>query len=90
MDVITNSMDMSLSKLQELVINREAWHSTAPKLPPWDHTESDMTDLIYWLVDGKYSKCYLFLKLSNYEILYMYFIVCVCIYIYIYIHTHTH
>ena len=27
MDIITDSIDMSLSKLQELVMEREAWHA---------------------------------------------------------------
>ena len=28
LDGITDAMDMSLSRLQELVMNRDAWHAT--------------------------------------------------------------
>ena len=37
LDGITDSMGMSLSRLQELVRDREAWH-------PWGRKELDMTE----------------------------------------------
>ena len=44
LDSITDLMDMSLSKIQELVMDREAWHCCSP----WGCKELDTTEQLNW------------------------------------------
>ena len=66
LDGITDSMDVSLSELRELVMDREAWRAAIHGVAKSQTRLSDLTELIYNTV--------LVLSLQHYDLIYVHIV----------------